>query len=342
MSEAMVTAAPGPVVLSGAERAAIVLRELGEEVAIVVMRQMDESAITRITAAMAQLNRISPETREEVITDFEADLGVGAVGEDALRYMTRVLVSALGEVRAQEIVSRFRRDDRNGAAGLRFTADPRTLAMQMAGERPQTLALLLAQLPHDTGAAMLSFLPEEVAAEAIYRFTTLDAVSPEAVRELREMMSELTANSEDRGRRLTNLGGAKQAADILNHLQSGLSERVMETIESQDHATAEKIRENLFTFQDLSRLSDRTLQILLREVASDRLAPALRLVDETVRARFFQNMSVRMGELLQEELRSGPPMRRADALAAQSEVVEAALRLAAEGRISINASEELV
>jgi flagellar motor switch protein FliG len=341
MSEAMVAEVPAPAVLSGAERAAIVLRELGEEVAIIVMRQMDEAAIARITAAMARQNRVSPEVREEVLNSFEADLGVGGLGEDAVRYITRVLVSALGEVRAQEIVSRFRRDERGGA-GLSFTADPRTLAMQMAGERPQTLALLLAQLPHDTGAAMLSYLPEAVAAEAIYRFTTLDAVSPEAVRELREMLSELTANSEDRGRRLTNLGGAKQAADILNHLQSGLSERVMESIDNQDHATAEKIRENLFTFQDLSRLSDRTLQILLREVPSDRLAPALRLVDETVRARFFQNMSVRMAEILQEELRSGPPMRRSDALAAQSEIVEAALRLAAEGRISINAAEELV
>lgn len=342
MSEAVVAELPAAAALSGAERAAIVLRELGEEVAVVVMRQMDEAAITRITGAMARLNRISPEAREDVLQSFEADLGVGGLGEDALRYINRVLVSALGEVRAQEIVGRFARSERGATGGMRFTADPRTLAMQMASERPQTLALLLAQLPHDTGAAMLSFLPEPLAAEAIYRFTTLDAVSPEAVRELREMMAELTANSEDGGRRLANLGGAKQAADILNHLQTGLSERVMESIEQQDHATAEKIRENLFTFQDLSRLSDRTLQIVLREVPSDRLAPALRLVDEAVRARFFQNMSVRTAEVLQEELRSGPPMRRSDAIAAQSEIVEVALRLAAEGRIAINASEELV
>ncbi len=84
------------------------------------------------------------------------------------------------------------------------------------------------------------------------------------------------------------------------------------------------------------------MQILLREVPSDRIAPALRLVDDTLRGRFFQNMSARQVEILKEELRSGPPMRRADVLAAQSEVVEVALRLASEGRISINASEEMV
>ncbi len=72
------------------------------------------------------------------------------------------------------------------------------------------------------------------------------------------------------------------------------------------------------------------------------MAPALRLVDETLRARFFQNLSGRQVEVLKEELRSGPPMRRTDALAAQSEVVEVALRLSGEGRIAISATEEMI
>lgn len=340
MNEVIPGEATGP--LSGAERAAVVLHELGEDVAAVVLRQMDEAAIARVSGAMARLRRIPAQTRDEVMIAFEADLGVGGGGDDGYRYISKVLVSALGEVRAQEIINRLSKTDRSSSFHMQVNADPRTLAMQMASERPQTLALLLAQLPHDTGAAMLSYLPEKLAAEAVYRFTTLDAVSPDAVSELREMMTELLANSDNGGRRLANLGGAKQAADILNHLQSGLSDRVMEAIDGYDSATADKIRENLFTFLDLVKLSDRALQILLREVPNERLAPALRLVDEGVRSRFYQNMSARTAEILQEELKSGPPMRKSDALAAQSEVVEIALRLGAEGRIAVNASEELV
>jgi len=117
---------------------------------------------------------------------------------------------------------------------------------------------------------------------------------------------------------------------------------VLGAINARDAATADKIRENLFTFADLSKLTDRALQILLREVPGDKLAPALRLVDETLRASFYKNLSARQVEILKEELRSGPPLRRADALAAQSEVVEVALRLAAEGRIAISATEEMV
>jgi flagellar motor switch protein FliG len=328
--------------LTGADRAAIVLQELGEDLAAQVMRQMDEGSIARISAAMTRLPKTPREAREAVMTAFASDLGLGGHSSDGYAYISKVLISALGESQAREIIERLTRNERTSRIHMQINADPRTLAAQMGNERPQTLALLLAHVPHDTGASMLSYLPEALAIEALYRFTTLDVVLPGAVNELREMLGELVENSASEGRRLTNLGGAKQAADILNHLQSGLSERVMEAIEARDHDTAELIRENLFTFVDLSGLSDRALQILLREVPSDKLAPALRMVDESVRARFYQNMSARMVEVLKEELESGPPMRRADALASQGAVVEVALRLAAEGRITINSSEEMV
>ena len=212
----------------------------------------------------------------------------------------------------------------------------------MSTERPQTIALLLAHVPHETGASMLSYLPETLASDALYRFTLLDTVSPGAVKELREMIGEIMVNSAGGGRQLANLGGARHAADILNLLQTGLSDRMLGAIEARDNDTADKIRENLFTFIDLSKLNDRSIQVLLREVPSERLIAALRLVDETVRAKFFTNMSSRMVDLMKEELTNGPPLRRSEALAAQNEVVAAALRLAGEGRIVINTTEELI
>jgi flagellar motor switch protein FliG len=327
--------------LNGAEKAALVLRELGEGLATAVLRHMDEVAINRISAAMSSLRPAPAPVVETVMNDFAADLGIGG-GGDGMRFISNVLINALGEAHARSIIDGISRGERNSPFHLPINADPRTLAMQMASERPQTIALLLAHLPHDTGAAMLTFLPENLAADALYRFTRLDAVSPGAVVELREMLGELMANSGGGGRRLANLGGARQTADILNHLQTGLSDKVLGAIEARDAETADKIRENLFTFLDLCKLSDRALQMLLREVASDRLAPALRLVDESVRTKFFQNMSQRTVEVLKEELKSGPPMRRTDALAAQNEIVSVALRLATEGRITINAAEEMV
>jgi flagellar motor switch protein FliG len=330
-----------PPTLTGPERAAMVLRELGEETAAAVLRAMDDTAVNRISTAMTTLKSVPVTLRDDIMVSFANDIGM-SVGGDSMKFLHRVLTSALGESQAREILDRLTRAERKSAFQLPPNADPRTLAMLMLHERPQTIALLLAHIPHETCANLLAFLPEELAADALYRFSTLDVVAPAAVTELRDMLDELMSNTATGGRRVGNLGGAKQTADILNHLQTGMSDMVLSAIDTRDAQTAEKIRENLFTFVDLGKLPDRSLQILLREVPGDRLAPALRLVDEGLRARFFQNLSARQVEVLKEELRSGPPMRRSDALAAQGEVVEVALRLAAEGRIAINATEEMI
>ncbi len=328
--------------MTGPERAAMVLRELGEETAAAVLREMDEMSVSRISVAMSNLKGVTPQLREDIMLSFASDLGITAIGGDSMKFLSRVLVNALGEQNAKEILDRLRRNERRSSFYLPPNTDARTLAMQMANERPQTIALLLAHIPHEMGANLLTFLPEALAAETLYRFSNLDVVSPSVVKELREMLDELAMQTGTGGRRVTNLGGAKQTADILNHFPSAMSDNVLGAIDQRDTKTAEKIRENLFTFIDLGKLPDRSMQILLREASPDKLAPALRLVDEDLRERFFQNLSARQVEVLKEELTSGPPIRRSDALAAQSEIVDVALKLASEGRISINASEELV
>lgn len=326
--------------LTGAERAAVVLRELGEPLAVDILRHMEESAITKISLAMATLPKVTFSLRDEIINAFAQDFGMADLGSDGMQFLTSVLTAALGETQARAILEQLSRADRETAFQK---IDAQTLAMQMGTERPQTIALLLAHVPHETGAAMLSYLPEELAADALYRYTLLDTVSPGAVKELREMLDEIIANQADGGaRQFADLGGPRQAADILNLLQTSLSERVMAAITERDSETADKIRENLFTFLDLLKLSDRAIQILLREVPSERLVIALRLVDETMREKFFTNMSKRMVDLLKEELANGPPLRRSDALAAQTEIVAAALKLASEGRIVISASEDMI
>jgi flagellar motor switch protein FliG len=329
-----------PNELSGAERAAVVLRELGEPLAVDVLRHMEEVAITKISLAMAALPKVDLTSRSAIMRNFALDFGMSDVGADGVQFITSVLTAALGETQARSILEQLAHTDRESPF---HKIDAQTLAMQMSNERPQTIALLLAHIPHETGAAMLAYLPEHLATDALYRYTLLDTVSPGAVKELKEMLNELIASSSiGPTRHVANLGGPREAADILNLLQSGLSERVMNTIAERDEDTAEKIRANLFTFLDLIKLNDRAIQIVMREVPGERLAIALRAVDESVREKFYKNMSGRMAEVLKEELANGPPLRRSDALAAQAEVVSAALKLSNEGRIIINASEDLI
>lgn len=328
--------------LSGPERAALVLRELGEEISILVFKEMDQTSINRISTAMSTLKATSTNVRDDIMREFATDIGMSSYGGGGLKFLTRVLTNALGEPQAKEIIDRLRRTDRRSAFQLPPNTDARSLAMLMANERPQTLAVLLAHIPHDVGANLLTYLPESLAADALYRFSNLDVISPEVVKELQNMLEEMASQTGGSARRMTDLGGAKQTAEILNHFSSTLSENVLNAINDRDIKTADKIRENLFTFTDLDKLSDRALQTILREVQPDKLASALRLVDSEMLERFLNNLSARQVEVLREELANGPPIRRSDALTAQASIVEIALRLSAEGQITINSSEEMV
>lgn len=328
--------------MSGAERAALVLHELGESISVLVFKEMDETIISRISSAMASLKSIPNQVRDDVMVSFATDIGVSNRSGDSFRFLIRVLTNSLGEQQAKEIIDRLSRHDRRNVFQLPPNTDAQTLAILMANERPQTIALLLAHIPHDMGASLLTYLPESIAADTLYRFSNLDVVSPTVVKELRDMLDEMATQTGENSRRMGDLGGAKQTADILNHFSAVLSENVLNSIQDRDIKTAEKIRENLFTFADLGKLPDRTLQIILREVPAEKLPSALRLVDSELLERFLKNLSARQAEILREELTSGPAIRRSDALSSQSDIVEIALRLSAEGQISINASEEMV
>ncbi|HTQ71225.1 MAG TPA: FliG C-terminal domain-containing protein [Acidocella sp.] len=334
---------PAPIEqLSGPERVAIVLQELGEGTAALVLREMDDALVTRISAAMTAMRSVPFGLRTQVMERFASEVGGQGLSGPALKFLHRTLVSAFGEAQAREILRRLARQNATRAFQLPPQCDPQTLAVQMANERPQTIALLLAHIPHEMAAEMLTFLPESLAAEALYRFSILDVVSPNAVLELQQMVDEMMQAAASGGRRVANLGGPKLAADILNQLQSDKMQQVLSGIETHDSPTAEKIRENLFTFPDLVRLPDQALRLLLREVSTDLLAPALRLADAELKERFFTNISARQREVLNEELAGAPGLRRADVLAAQGEIVAVALRLAEEGKIAVRASEELL
>ena len=328
--------------LSGVERVAVVLQELGEEAAALVLREMDDALVTKISTAMTAMRNVPFGLRNQVMQRFVADMGEQGLSGPALKFLHRTLINAFGEAQAREILRRLARQNATRAFQLPAQCDPQTLAVQMANERPQTIALLLAHIPQEIAAEMLTFLPEDLAAEALYRFSILDVVSPNAVLELQQMVDEMMQAAASGGKRVANLGGPKLAAEILNQLQADKMQQVLGGIEAHDSPTAEKIRENLFTFPDLVRLPDAALRMLLREISPELLAPALRLADTELKERFFANISARQREVLNEELTGGPGLRRADVLAAQAEIVAVALRLAEEGKIAVRASEELL
>jgi flagellar motor switch protein FliG len=325
---------------SGAEMAAAVLIFLGESVAASVLRHMDERSIGVISDAMARSRSLDSTTASSAMVRLATDLeSHGMIPPDGFGYLRRLLVSAFGEDKAGDMMERIMRSS-GGPIDVLSHSDPRMLAEQLAGERPQLLAVLLGHMNRLTAVSFLGTLPEERASEVVYRFARMDAVQPAAMTELRAMLSEALGGQIEA--RTATIGGVRNAAELLNGMGSSASEKALEQIREVDPELADRLRENMFTFDDLLNLGDQALQAILRVVPSERLGPALRAAPLAVRTRVLDNLSKKAADYLRDEIENGPMVTRADAHAAQRTIIEAAMSLAAEGKLSLRGDEDML
>src|SRR6185436_20131463 len=100
---------------------------------------------------------------------------------------------------------------------------------------------------------------------------------------------------------------------------------------------ADTIRDLMFTFEDLLRLDDRGMQVLLKDVARDELMLALKTASPAMRDKVLRNLSQRAGEILQEDMSTMGPVRLKEVERAQAGIVAAARRLDAEQKITLGA-----
>jgi flagellar motor switch protein FliG len=134
----------------------------------------------------------------------------------------------------------------------------------------------------------------------------------------------------------STLGGVKPAAEIINLLGSAIETSVLDHIREQDADLAQKIMDNMFTFDDLAKLDDKGMQSLLREVQSESLVIALKGATPELRDKVFKNMSTRAAETLREDLEARGPVRVSEVEAEQKEMLKTVRRLMDEGQIALS------
>ena len=324
---------------TGTERAAIVLLSLGEQEAAQVLKHMGAKEVQRVGAAMAHLKYVSREEVSAILTDFsshvESQTSVG-VGVD--EFLRKVLVDALGEDKAANVIERINIGrSSKGLEALKWM-DPRAVAELIKLEHPQIIAIVLAYLDADHSAEILQQLPGGVRAEVVMRVAALDGVQPSALSELDDVMEKQFSGKA--AGKTSVLGGAKAAANIVNNLDPSQESAIMEQITAADQALAARIQDLVFVFDNLIDLDDRGMQELLRNVPSDKLLIAKKGADEGLKQKIFKNMSQRAAEMLRDDLEAKGPVRLSEVEAAQKEILAAARKLAEAGTIALGGKGE--
>ena len=319
---------------TGTERAAILLLTLGEKEAAEVLKQMGAKEVQRIGAAMAKLQNVSKEEVQSVINDFSASVenqtSVGVGAEDFLR---KVLVDALGSEKAAGIIDRISVGrSTKGLEALKWM-DGRAVAELIRLEHPQIIAIVLAYLEPDQAAEVLAHLPANMRSDIMVRIATLDGVQPSALSELDDIMEKTFAGKGTT--RTSALGGAKAAANIINNLEPSQEGIIMEQITQTDEQLGSRIQDLIFVFDNLLEIDDRSMQELLRQVASDKLLLAMKGAEDDMKEKIFKNMSQRAAEMLKDDLESKGPVKISEVEGAQKEILQTARKLAEAGAIQL-------
>jgi len=317
--------------LKGAQRAAIFLLGVGEEAATEVMRHMSAKEVQQVGEAMASISKLTNAQVESVLADFhEESAEINPLGLEAPDFTRRVMTSALGQDKAQNILSQVleKPDDHNGVEALQWMA-PKAIAEVLVEEHPQIAATVMTQLYDEQAARVLELLPEDMRKDVILRIARMEELDPRAMEELdRVLESQLGKLQRTPPRKVM---GPDNLAAILNATGSELEQEMLEALTSVDEELSEDVKEKMFVFDNLMQLDDLGFQRLLREVAQENLLTALKGVDEVLAERFFKNMSERAAEILREDMAASGPVKLADVEAAQKEVVRTAKKLADEG-----------
>lgn len=325
-----------PDTLSGPRKAAIALLSLDEALAAEVLVKLPEPQIRLLCQTVEHLGPVTHGHITHALEDLERGITdpLAMAGSIGTAYVRRLANRALGDERAHRLLGP--QPETTSAVSLLRSARVQTLAGLLAEEHPQIAAVVLTQLPSALTAKVLGAMPPELAADLVERLSGIDELPEHAVADASDALVRALeaagglATSDVR----KSFDGLAFSAAVLNELTSEEGDALLGAIATQDELAATRIREAMFTFEDLQQIDAREIGGLLRSVQNETLLIALQGATPELRDHFLRSMSQRVAATLRDDLAAAPPRRLADIEAARREIIETATRMIAEGKLT--------
>ena len=317
--------------MTGAEKSAVILMALGENMAP-VWGKFGEDEIREVSHAMSGLGIIEAELVEALIGEFVARMSGQGMLMGTYDQTQKLLLNFLPQDKVDALMEEIR-----GPAGRTMwdklgNVNEVVLANYLKNEYPQTVAVVLSKVRSEHAARVLAALPEEFAIECVQRMLRMEPVQREILDKIEntlrsEFMSNLARTSKRDSHELM--------AEIFNSFDRQTEGRFLASLEERNRDSSDKIRALMFVFEDLSKLDPGGIQTLLRSVDKDKLGLALKGASDALRDMFLSNMSERAAKLLKDDMQAMGPVRLKDVDQAQTEMVFIAKDLAARGEIML-------
>jgi flagellar motor switch protein FliG len=332
--------------ISGPRKAAVFLVSIDQESASRIFAQLDKSEIERLGLEIAKLEAqpVNREERDKILEEFyHLHLAQQYIEHGGIGYARTLLEKVLPAEEVRKIIETIEQSLKATPFNFLHKTETEDLLTFVQDEHPQTIALILAYLIPSQSAEILERLPIKKQQDVIKRLANMQHTSPEVVERVEKALQAKLASIVTH--ELSEAGGVKQAAEILNLTQRTTEKTILEGLEEEDPELVENIRRLMFTFDDILRVNDRGVQNLLRQIDPQQLALSLKAASPELKDKFFKNMSKRAVENIKEELEFMGPVRLSDVEGAQQAIVEVVRKLEEQGDLVIEGrggAEEII
>ena len=331
--------------LTGPERAAVLLMNLGEDIAAKVLVNLDDREIQNIGNYISELGDVDLETMDSTNKDFYnmVESGIGGLGKGGMDFLKSALTQALDPAKATEILNNITTPGEEMGGGLETVRllDPKIISSFITNEHPQTAAIILAHLDPPVASLTIRELPEENRMEIVHRLATLERVAPSVIRELDEaLQAEFRTSGAVSGNKL---GGVEIAAEVMGSLDRETETSILMALDEVDLDLSNEIRNLRFTFEDILKIDDAGIQQIMKEINQEDLVIGLKTATDELKEKLFSNMSERAGLMMKEDLESLGPKKISEVQKAQHKVIDVCKKLEEAGKLAMGGgADEMV
>ena len=333
---ALATTSAAPLQLRGVEKVAALLITLGATAAARILKLLPEDARDAVAQELVLTQTVSPQVRDQVMAEtFEKmftqmnDLMGGS------QYAYDLFIEAFGPTKGMDLLEKLHASMVRPKFDFLANYQSDSIAQLLLEEHPQTIAIVLAQLEAKQAAMVLAFLEPAQQVEVARRIALTGETTPDAIDLIEEQIRHKATSEVQETKKV---GGYSSLAQVLNQVDRTTEKEIMGRLLEQDAETHDRVRDLMFTFEDIMDLDDRTIQTILREIDVRELTVALRdpRIPSDLKERFFKNMTVRAAEQVREDMSIGATPQKKNVEAAQTNIVQKIRALEEKGEIQIN------
>ena len=319
--------------LTNPEKAALTLLGLGKEVATQVMQNLNEHEVKTVSRAFLTVSEVDRETQFQLSRDFLKMLKAGdTMLVDGREFAKSVISSAFGEAGSEALLEYITGAKKQPIGSIISEVPQKSLYGFISAEHPQTVAFLMTMMNADQAAIVLKQMQPEMQTDVLIRISNLSNIKADIIDDVREVLRGQLRGGDFKDE---EIGGPKSAADILNFVDRTNEERIITEIEETFPDLAEKIRNLMFTFEDLKKIDDKGIQGVLKDVPREQLVIALKTASPELKDQIFRNVSQRAAEMIKEDLEALGPVKLRDVEKTQQSIVDVVRKLESEGKLVI-------